>query len=160
MSYEYTQSAAQAMFETLCTALDNRSWKYKRDDEDLVVTFCVNGDDLPMDFIVMVNKDVPFVQVFSRLPFSFPEDKRVDGAIAVAVANWGYVNGCFEYDIAGGTVTFKLAQCFTDSTIGDQCFQYMFSVSCNMVDEYNDKFLSLSKGIMSLTDFLAKEKEN
>ena len=159
MSYEYTASAAKAMFESLCTALDNRGWKYQRDDEKWAVHFGVNGDDLPMNFLILVSKEVPFLQLFSQLPFTVPEDKRVEMAVVVAVSNYGCTNGSFEFDLSDGKILYKLPQYFADSLIGDGCIQYMISLSCQMVDQYNDRFMALSKGIMTLTDFLKKENE-
>ena len=32
----------------------------------------------------------------------------------------------------------------------------MISCACAMVDKYNDQFLALDKGIMSIADFIAK----
>ena len=160
MSYEYTEYAAKAMFDTLCSSLDHRGWKYKRNDDDLAVNFAVNGDDLPMEFLMIVDKAQPFIQLFSHLPFKFPEDKRVEGAVAMAIANYGYVNGCFQYDISDGAILYKLSQPFHDSIIGNDCIQYMISIACNMVDKYNDRFMLLSKGIITLADFVAKEKDN
>ena len=160
MSYEYTASAAKAMFGSLCTALDNRGWKYRRNEENLSVHFGVNGDDLPMDFLILVSKEVPFLQLYSQLPFTVPEDKRVEMAVAVAVSNFGCPNGSFEFDLSGGKILYKLPQYFADSLIGDGCIQYMISLACQMVDQYNDRFMMLSKGMMSLTDFIKKENEN
>ena len=159
MSYEYTAAAAKAMFGSLCTALDNWGWKYRHNAEDLSVNFGVNGDDLPMDFVVAVSKEVPFLQLFSLLPFTVPEDKRVEMAVAVAVSNYGCTNGSFEFDLSDGKILYKLPQYFADSLIGDGCIQYVISLACQMVDQYNDRFMALSKGIMSLTDFLNKENE-
>ena len=45
---------------------------------------------------------------------------------------------------------------FRESLIGEGLFQYMISCSCAMVDKYNDQFLALDKGILSITDFIAK----
>ena len=74
-------------------------------------------------------------------------------------AKSGNVNGSFDYDISDGKIIFKLTQCFRDSLIGDGCLQYLLGLGCHMVDQYNDRFLALSKGIMSLSDFLKKENE-
>lgn len=156
MKYEYTESAAKAMFETLCSALDHWELKYDRDDEDLAAVFRVNK---VMNFVILVDKSIPLVTFCSPLPVTFPEDKRVEGAIAVAVANFGYTSGYFQYDIEDGSVIFKLPQCFTDSTIGDECFREMISCAFATVDNYSDSFLALAKGVMSLQDFMAREKK-
>ena len=76
---------AQQVYATMCQALDERNWKYTRFEEDLVVSFGVNGDDLPMNFVLQVDEERQVIRLMSGLPFKMPEDKRVEGAIAAAV---------------------------------------------------------------------------
>jgi hypothetical protein len=45
---------------------------------------------------------------------------------------------------------------FRDSVIGEGLIQYMISCACAMVDKYNDLFLAIDKGLLSITDFIAK----
>lgn len=91
------------------------------------------------------------------MPFKMAEDKRMEGAIVTCVANFGMVDGSFDYDVADGTIVFRMTASFRESVIGDGLFQYMISCSCAMVDAYNDKFLAINKGILSVEDFIAKE---
>lgn len=148
-------AAAKTVYDDLCASLDKRGWKYTKHDEDLVVTFGVTGDDIPMDFMLDVNADRQLLIVLSRLPFTVPEDKRMDLAIATCVASFGLADGSFDFDIATGDITFRLTASFRDSRIGDGLFDYLIGVSSYSVDEYNDKFLAVSKGIMSINDFIA-----
>jgi len=84
------------------------------------------------------------------------EDKRMEGAIATCVASFGMADGSFDYDLAVGRIVFRMTASFRESVIGEGLFQYMISCACAMVDEYNDKFLAIDKGLMSINDFIAK----
>lgn len=148
---------AKKVYDTICAAIERREWKYQKDDERLVINFGVNGDDIPMQFIMVVDVERQLVRMMSPMPFKMAEDKRMEGAIVTCVANFGMVDGSFDYDVADGTIVFRMTASFRESVIGDGLFQYMISCSCAMVDAYNDKFLAINKGILSVEDFIAKE---
>ena len=156
MADEKVVKHAIQVYKTLCAAIERREWKYDKDDEQLVVHFSVNGDDIPMQFILIVDADRQLVRLMSPLPFKISEAKRMEGAIATCVASYGMNDGNFDYDLSDGTIRFRLTASFRDSVIGEELFQYMISYSCSAVDEYNDRFLALDKGLMSINDFIAK----
>ena len=97
------------------------------------------------------------VQLLSRLPFQIPEEKRVDAAIAICVANNGLVDGSFDYDISDGDITFRLTTSYRESTLGADLFEYMILVSAGTIDDYNDKFFMIAKDMMSIQQFIEKE---
>lgn len=146
---------AKAVFSTLCQALDNHDWRYKKDAEKLVVECGARGDDLPMDITVKVDVDRMLVLLLSHLPYVVQEDKRLDIAIAVSAINNVLVDGCFDYDLASGHMFFRMTNSFIESTIGEEVFSYMLFCSCQTIDEYNDKFLMLAKGMLSIEQFLS-----
>lgn len=148
---------AQKVFDNMCSYLDRRNWHYEKHSEDLMITFSVSGDDLPMDFVLAVDSERQLMRLFSRIPVTVPEDKRMDLAIATCVASNGLADGSFDYDIATGKISFRLTASFRGSDIGDGLFEYLIGVSGYTVDQYNDRFFSLSKGVMSITDFIAAE---
>ena len=82
----------------------------------------------------------------------------VDMAVAVAASNWGMVDGSFDYSLSDGNLIFRMAASYRDSMIGDELLSYMLGVVCGTVDRYNDRFLMLCKGTLSLGDFLAEER--
>lgn len=148
---------AKQVYETLCAAIDRRNWNYGKDEEKLLVHFGVSGEDIPMNFILFVDADRQLIRLMSPLPFKMSEDKRVEGAIATCAATYGMADGSFDYDLSDGEIVFRMTASFRESTIGDGLFQYMISCSCAMVDKYNDVFLAIDKGLMSIADFLKKE---
>lgn len=149
--------SAQQVYNTLCDALDARNWHYNKTEEKLAVTFGVNGDDLPMEFVIIVDEKRQLVRLMSMLPYKMPEDKRVEGAIACIVASYGMVDGSFDFNMEDGAIIFRMTASFRESQLGQGLFTYMIDCSCAMVDRYNDKFLAVGKGIMTIQDFLTSE---
>ncbi|MBQ4612236.1 MAG: hypothetical protein IJB26_01660 [Clostridia bacterium] len=148
---------AKQVYNTLCAAIENRGWTYDKKEEKLSVYFGVNGDDIPMQFVLFVDADRQLVTLLSPLPFEMSEDKRMEGAIAVCAASYGLCDGGFDYDLSNGRIVFRMTASFRESVIGEGLFQYMISCACNTVDEYNDKLLAVNKGVVSIADFLAQE---
>lgn len=145
---------AQKVYETLCAALDARNWRYQKEEERLLVHFGVNGEDIPMNFILVVDAERQLVRLMSPLAFKMSEDKRVEGALATCAASYGLVDGSFDYDMSDGEIVFRMTASFRESEIGEGLFQYMISCSCATVDRYNDQFLALNKGMLSINDFI------
>lgn len=151
--------AAQVAYETVCRALEKHDWKFKRHDDALVITCGARGDDLEMDFVIMADADRQVLSILSPMPFQVSEDKRMDVAIAVTMANNGMVMGCFDYDIADGKIRFRMNQSFYHSQIGEDLAYHLVMLTSYTVDHYNDKFLSVSTGVMSLEAFIDWENE-
>jgi len=157
MSDEIKKNHAIKVYETLCEALEKREWKYDKKEDKMVVYFGVSGDDLPMDFIITVDEDRQLIRLISPMSFKMSEEKRIDGAIATCVASYGMADGSFDYDLSDGRIVFRMTASFIDSEIGEDLFQYMISCACAMVDMYNDQFLAINKGFMSISEFIEKK---
>lgn len=162
MADEMKQAKAKEVYDSLCELLDEMELHYTKDDEDaydgdLVLRFTMAGDDLPMRFIFVIDPDRQLIRVMSPLPFTTSEEKRLDMAIAVCVASRGLPDGSFDYDISDGTVTFRQTVSFRESKIGKALFLYLLHWSNSTVDRYNDRLFAVSKGLMSLEDFIAAE---
>ncbi|MBE6958174.1 MAG: hypothetical protein E7447_03355 [Ruminococcaceae bacterium] len=145
---------AKATFETMCRTLDNNGWHYARDDEKLRLKCGARGDDLPIDLTLAIDAERMLIMVFSHLPGVIPEDKRLDTAVAVSVINNMLAHGCFDFDLSTGHLFYRMTNNFIESQIGEELFFYMLMATCNTVDEYNDKFLMLGKGMITIGQFL------
>ena len=156
MADEKKIELAVKVYNTLCNAIENRSWKYAKDDEKLIVNFGVSGDDIAMKFIIVVDVERQLIRLLSPMPYKMSEGKRVEGAIATCVASFGMVDGSFDYDLSDGSIIFRMTASFRESLIGEELFGYMIDCSCAMVDLFNDQFLAIDKGMMSISDFIAK----
>lgn len=155
---EINMTKAKEVYRTLLKMLDAKKFKYERHDEDLLIKSGIRGEDLPVEFIMVVMPKNEVVQFISPMPFKIAEDKRVEAAIAVAIANYGLINGSFDFDLSDGEIRFRLTTSYRDSTLGKDLFEYMMMVGASTVDNYNDKFLMLSKGIITVEQFMEQEK--
>ena len=157
---EVNMKQAKEVFATMVKMLDARDWHYSKDEENLVIHSGVKGDDLPVEFIVAVDAEREVVRFMSKLPFSMPEEKRVDGAIAVCIANNnGVVNGSFDYNIASGEIYFKMAAPFCGGVdLSQDVFHMLTFVGTSTVNAYNDKLFMISKGMMTVSDLMKQKK--
>ena len=150
------KAQAKKIYDSMIQALNKKGWNFKESkDGELVIYSSYQGEDIPIEFIVKIDEDRQVLQFLSMLPFAFPEDKRVDAAIAVCVVNYMLVNGSFDYNFESGKLLFRLTTCFVDSQIGEEFFMDMLATALLTTDEYNDKFLMLSKGVISIEQFIA-----
>ena len=157
MAEELNMQKAKQVYDTMINMLDNRGWHYEEIEDELLIKSGVKGEDLPIEFIVMVKPKQQVVQFLSRLPFTMPEDKRIDGALAVCVANYRLVDGCFDYNLASGDILFRLTSSYRESTLGEDLFEYMILCAASTVDNYNDKFFMIAKGMMTIQQFIEQE---
>ena len=154
----YAQTARE-VYDTLIHMLDTRDWKYDKIEDKLMIKSGIKGEDLPIQFLMIVEEDREVVQFISSLPFNMPEDKRVDGAIAVCVANYGLCNGSFDYDISDGEIRFRMTTTFKGGSISEDALEHMILVAAGTIDDYNDKFFMVAKNMMSIQDFIEKDGE-
>lgn len=152
------QKLAQNVYSNICSMFEEMDFNHERDDEKLVIRSTVHGDDIPMDMVIIVNPDAQTVSFFSPMPFKVPDDKISEMAIAIAIANNGLRNGSFDFDISDGKIIFRMTACYIDSILGKELFRMMLIISSSTIDRYNDKFLMLSKGMISLEQFAASDK--
>ena len=154
MSEVNRNEKANEIFATLCAALDSRGWHYEKDESVPLVHFNLHGEDIPMQMVILVDKERQVVRLMSRLPFNMDEAHRIDGAIATCAATDKLVNGCFDYDILEGSITFRLTASYRESRLGQGLFLYMVECAAATVDDYNDRFLALNKGLVSVDSFI------
>ena len=145
------------VYQLLKKHLTDNSFHIEEHDEELVLMVTVHGDDLPQPTIIRVLDDKDIIQILSPIPGRIPEDKRVDAAIAIAVANQGMINGCFDLDMNDGEIDFRVAQSYAGIELSEELMQYLLGVAFITTDRYNDKFFMLGKGLMSLEQFIEQE---
>ena len=151
---EIKMERAKKVYATLCEALDARNWKYEKVDDDLLVHFSVNGDDLPIQYIIFVDVDRQLIRLLSHMSFDISEDKRIDGAIATCHATYGLRDGSFDYDLSDGKIVYRMTSAFLDNEVPVSVIQYMIDFTGAVVDKYNDKFFALNKGFLTIEKFL------
>ena len=160
MADEKNVKSAYEVYQTLCTMLDDLNLKYSRDDESFAIQVGIQGEDFPVRMHIRVNPGKSLISVLSQLPFSVPEDKRIEMSVAVSMANYLLVDGSFDYNIGEGDILFRLTSSYLDSLIGKELLQFMLMVSYKTIDNFNDKFFMLMKEKMTLDEFAQAIKNN
>ena len=150
----FEENTAQGVYQKLCGVLDAHKWTYQKDDEKLQIKVSVNGKDLPMHMLLSVNAERNLVMLYSAMPFKVDETKRLDMAIMVCAVNSLLVDGNFVFNVENGTLGFCLTQSFLESDISAQAFDMMITVTCGLVDQFNDKFMAISTGELDFQTFL------
>lgn len=159
MANEKELKQAKSLFDSICKMMDKNELHYKKDEEKLIISCMIHGDDIPMDIIFAVRPEAQVVSLLSPMPFKMPEDKRVEGAVATSIANYGLVNGTFDYDINDGEIRFRMVSAFRESILSEELFEYMLIVSVHTIDDYNDRFLMLAKGMWTIEQFIEWENK-
>ena len=149
--------AAKTAYNAIIAMMESDNLKYSKDDNELRIDTGFTTDDIDVRITFLVDAERELVRLFSGLPFKFGEDKRVEGAVATCVANHGMVDGAFDYDFSDGEILFKMADSYRGADFTEDNARYLLKVALSTVDNYNDRFFALAKGIMTVADFIAKE---
>lgn len=153
---EINMALAKQTYNTLLKAIAENGWHCKQDDDRLCIDFGVNGDDLHMDFHVSIDAERQLVRLLSRLPFRFPKEKFIDGALATSIANYIIcADGSFDFNVLNGDVLFRMTTSYRSSIIASSALVYLVDYACWAVDKVNDKLLMVSNGMMSVEQFRA-----
>ena len=147
---------ALELFEFMCKTLDKANWLYVKGD-GLVINCGAKGKDLPMPVSIEIDEKRKQIVLVSVIPIMTPKEKLADMALALCAVNHSLLTGNFEMDLDGGNVLFRMVNSYEDSDIGEQVFLNMLFPALNCVETYNDKFLELSLGNISVESFFEEE---
>ena len=147
------EKEAQSLYKTLCQTLDNMNWHYNKEEDKFIIRTSAVGQDLSMKLFMKIDADRQVMYLKSPMPFEIPTYAREKLSTAVIIANYSMLNGSFEFDFADGYLAFKMVVPFMESIISEEVCKYMIVLSCSMTDKYNDKFLALVEGRMTLEQF-------
>ena len=153
MSTINTQKPEQVL-DAIGAVLDNMGLSYGKEDDMIMLE--VVGKDIPMEFRFSVNPKKETIVVYSRLPIDVVEEKSEPIVYAICATNYKILNGCFEYDEERGSIFFRMTESYRNSEISEEMIRYLIRCSLNTVDDYNDKLLLISRGLMMLEEY---EKE-
>ena len=157
MSDEMKMEQALQVYQTLCKALEQNEWTYEKEEQKLIVHFGLRGENVSMRFVIHVDAKRQMITLLSLMPVKMRESKRMEGAVAVGIANYGMLDGNFDYDLNDGAIAFRMTASFMDSQIGEGLYHYLIGCSAAMVEKYYGRFYALDQGTIGLADFLTQE---
>jgi hypothetical protein len=144
------------VFETLKSCLDKKECKYDEDTEKLTISAGFETDDIPARISIRVIPSIEIVHLVSPIPVKLSPDRIEEGCLAACAANDELYDGNFIVDTDDGSVLFTMSYIYNGCILGEELFSKMLSIALTMIDEYNDKFLLLQKGLLSAADFVEK----
>ena len=156
MADENLMEKAIAEYDLLCNTLDEMGWRYEKDKSKLAVETMVQGEDIPIRYLIQIVPDLQLLRLYSHMPFTVPEDKRLEMAYALNYVNSRIVDGSFDFNINEGIILFRITSSFLDSEIGNMVFAYMLQVTGTVVDEFNDKFYEYADGRITFEQLMEK----
>ncbi len=150
----------KANFNALIAMLEAKQLKYTVEDTQpdfSRIRLRFTGKDLPVTLHILIRADRQIVSVLSAMPYRIEPEHRYDIAVAMAAINHKLADGSFELDVRDGELRFRMTTAFPGVELSDAVFSYLIYVSAETIDRYNDKFLLLNTGEMTLAKFLEQE---
>ena len=147
---------ARELFYQLKLWFTSEGWSFDPHEDDLVIVSGVKGDDLPIKFLFSIREEQEILLYMSELPFSIPQDKLVETAVAVCYVNDKILNGSFDLSFKNNRLTFKLCTSYYGGTLTQNTIEYMVRVAYNTIEMYNDKLYLLIGGNISLNEFMSE----
>lgn len=144
---------AKQILDLIRQMMDDHKWHYDLEEDKLAVITTFGGEDLPMKFSFIVAAGLKVVVLTSWMPFSFKPEKTTDIALACNKINSSIAFGRFSADLSDNTIEFRLSTNYNNSMLSKDVFDFMLAYGNKMVDDYNDKFMALSNGLIDLDRF-------
>lgn len=151
-------AAADLTFETLCEFLDGNKWEYEKDAKNRKATCLVKGESSDIQILFNIFEDDRLISVASPMPFDVPQERCRQLAVAVSRANYGMVDGNFDFDHINGTIFFRMTTSFAGGIVGRGVFEYMTHITCETMNEYEPVFKELCLRDVSVEDIIKKVK--
>lgn len=142
------------VLKNIIKALDEERIAYSEDKENLSISCSTHKFGLYIDFVFKIDTENMLVSLISELPYTVQGERIEDLAAAICFINNFTANGCFDLDVNMGKIFFRMSNCFLDSLIGKEAYEYMISCLLNMLDEYSEQLILLAKGLISLDEFV------
>ncbi len=151
---------ANEVYDALIKMFDDMDYPYdivdSGNDIEKVLHIRSAGDDLPMEFYIIIDAYFQQFKVKSPQPVTFSEEQIPEAAEILCAINNVLRFGFFALDIGDGTVMFNFYQLFMDSLISPDVWGFLIRMSVEIVDEYNDKLLMFAKGMIDKDSLLDK----
>lgn len=153
MNLTKEEQALRAITVIENTLKEEIEWSYRKDEDDpLVIYTGVTGSDLPMPMIIRVYEDNLSASILSEVKVEANEDNVMELMVALCIINNSLTVGNFDFHLENDTVWYRVSTYFQDTEFSTAAALYLVSATVSCVEEYNDKILLLSKGLMTLKE--------
>lgn len=144
---------AQNVYDMIISTLKSKDYSFLQSD-GMKVAFRIEADDTPIVFSVVIDAERRLIRMIAGYSITFPQERRLDGAIATCSTNRNLVAGGFDYDYETGAVVFRISASFAGSIISPDVFLYMVHRAYSACVLYDKKLEQLAKGELPLASYL------
>ena len=149
---EVNLEMGKSIYENVCSVLDKMEINYQKHEEDFVIAFAYKGQDMNHELLIKVDPKREIIHLMERLPFDIEPERATDIACAVCYVNDSVLVGSFTYNMSD-RLLYEVIQIYTGSLIGEDTIHRMLMTLIYTVEDYDDKFMALNKGYISLEQF-------
>lgn len=147
------------IYGKITAQLDAMGWKYDGDAEQNIVRSGVKIGDFYVNLVVLVKERNDVVQLLAKMPFTADDDLQVDTVMALAVANYGLIDGSFDFDFKSKSVYFRLSECLKGCEMGGELVAYMINTAASTIEHYIPKLSDIASGKLTLETFMDEENK-
>lgn len=152
---EELRKHANQMYEMVYNVLDIKGWRYAKNEEKRQVIFVTGDEEVTVSVGIGVDEQKQRIYLQSPFDVKVCEEKRMDFAVAVCEVNTCLADGCLEYDMANGTLEFRVSASFWNSEAGEGIVDYLIGSAYAVTARFGVMFDKLNQGQMSINEFLA-----
>ena len=154
MSEDNKSIYADKVYNIVCEAIETE-FSCEKDEAKRKITFGISCSKISMHFCVMVDEGRQLIKLFSSLPFRFKPDKIIDGCVAACFVSEKLTDGCFVVGINDGALIYRQTISVFKSEVSHETVRNLINTAYNTVDIFDDGFLLLARGQITLEEFLS-----
>ena len=154
MTSDNPNARALEVYERVKGALSGAGIAFTSDAEKRTVSPAVPGMEGAFELEYYVSEVHETLLLTAHLPCKMPEQRRIDGALAIACANTCIVNGSFKYELGDGSVFFCVAVSYASLGLTSGAVLDMIRQATQAVDRFGISLFRLANGFISLEAFL------
>ena len=153
---ELSMRKARSVYRKLTEAIAENGWKYKADDDKLIMVYGIKSEEKeePVNFIVKVDAERQLILLETRPIITFNADVLISAAEAVCTANVILADGCFDLKLKSCELIYRQALSFRSSTnLSVGAIKYLLSYSVFAVNSFLGKLKLVNDGKISGAEF-------
>jgi hypothetical protein len=130
----------------ICTALEQRGFKYVVDEPSSRVSLHFKGDEAVFECYLGADEKTRIVHCYVRDPLWVPEESRLIMCEAIIRANFGLPSGSFEMDMSDGELRFKASIDVEGGELVPTMVDNLLGAGISMCNRYHPAFMRVIYG--------------
>ncbi len=129
------KQSGKEVFDIVKGYYDHNGFKYRSDDENLILASSFGGDDLPIGIIVHVNSDASTLQFSARLMFEVPEHAKQMMLEELNALNNQISIGCFYLEDVNPV--YKVVHFYEGSKVTEDTVEMLQQITLKITDMHD-----------------------